>query len=200
MTWRLALAVVFLVGVGTTSRYRVRAHIAGGREPLNRREEGLPLLILIRLCGLILFGTLAVWFARPEKLAWAEFLAPDAVRALGLMLIGAAFAWIAWVFHTLGANLTDTVVTRRNHTLVTDGPYRWMRHPFYLALPVAGLGATLAAALWIPLPLSVLAFVLLALRARKEEENLVARFGSAYRRYASVTGRFFPRWRTGPAA
>jgi protein-S-isoprenylcysteine O-methyltransferase Ste14 len=28
--------------------------------------------------------------------------------------------------------LTDTLVTRREHTLITHGPYRWVRHPFYV--------------------------------------------------------------------
>ncbi len=40
---------------------------------------------------------------------------------------------------SLGKNLTDTVVTRRAHTLVTSAPYRWVRHPFYDALALAVL-------------------------------------------------------------
>jgi len=34
---------------------------------------------------------------------------------------------------------------------------------------------------------------LLAIRARKEEQNLIARFGDAYRNYMQQTGRFVPR-------
>ena len=45
------------------------------------------------------------------------------VRVTAVLLI--------WTLRSLGPNLTDTVVTRQAHTLVTRGPYRWVRHPFY---------------------------------------------------------------------
>ena len=35
--------------------------------------------------------------------------------------------------HTLGKDLTDTGVTRKDHELVTGGPYPFVRHPFYCA-------------------------------------------------------------------
>ena len=44
---------------------------------------------------------------------------------------------IVWAFRSLGPNLTDTVVTRRHHTLITRGPYRWVRHPFYDAVALS---------------------------------------------------------------
>lgn len=46
---------------------------------------------------------------------------------------------MTWTFIVLGPNLTDTVVTRKVHGLVTTGPSRWVRHPFHVAaLAVAG--------------------------------------------------------------
>ena len=56
------------------------------------------------------------------------------------------------------------------------------------------IGALLGAAL--------VGFVLLAVRSVREEANLEARFGDAYREYRRRTGRFLPRLRalrTGPA-
>ena len=47
---------------------------------------------------------------------------------------------IVWAFQSLGSNLTDTVVTRRQHTLITHGPYRWVRHPFYDAMACSIVG------------------------------------------------------------
>jgi len=44
---------------------------------------------------------------------------------------------LIWTLRTLGANLTDTVITRKEHTLVTSGPYRWVPHPFYDAVGLA---------------------------------------------------------------
>jgi hypothetical protein len=49
-------------------------------------------------------------------------------------------AW--WVFSSIGRNVTETVLTKADHTLVTTGPYRWLRHPLY-ATAAALLSVTL---------------------------------------------------------
>ena len=44
------------------------------------------------------------------------------------------------------------------------------------------------------------ALALLVIRTATEEGKLVERFGDDYRRYMARTGRFFPRFRSAPAA
>ena len=100
---------------------------------------------------------------------------------------------LIWVFLSLGKNITDTVVTRRDHTLVTTGPYRWVRHPFYLATGAAVVANSLVTANWFLALTSGLAFGLIVLRTRIEEEKLIERFGDDYRSYMNRTGRFLPR-------
>jgi Isoprenylcysteine carboxyl methyltransferase (ICMT) family len=96
----------------------------------------------------------------------------------------------------LGKNLTDTVVTRQQHTLVMHGPYRWVRHPFYDSAALLAVAVSLIAANWFLFVNGVVMFCLFIIRARTEEENLVARFGDSYRAYMERTGRFLPRIRT----
>jgi protein-S-isoprenylcysteine O-methyltransferase Ste14 len=100
---------------------------------------------------------------------------------------------LVWTFRCLGKNLTDTVVTRQTHTLVRHGPYRWIRHPFYDSAALLTLAVSLIAANWFVFVTGLMAFGLLIIRTRKEEENLVARFGDAYQTYMQRTGRFLPR-------
>lgn len=100
---------------------------------------------------------------------------------------------LLWTFRTLGPNLTDTVVTRRKHTLVTSGPYQWVRHPFYVAGGILMFANSLAAANWFILLAGTTAFLLIGMRTRIEEEKLIARFGDRYRVYMSETGRFLPK-------
>ena len=97
-----------------------------------------------------------------------------------------------WTFHSLGKNLTDTVVTRRVHTLVTHGPYRWVRHPFYVVVFLWGLSVSLLTANWLLALISVVAVTMLGIRTRVEEAKLSERFGDEYRDYARRTGKFFP--------
>ena len=102
-------------------------------------------------------------------------------------------ALLLWTFHCLGKNLTDTVVTRRAHSLVMHGPYRWVRHPFYDSAAVLAVAVSLIAANWFLGVTGLAAFLLLVLRTRTEEQHLVMRFGDSYRAYMQGTGRFLPR-------
>jgi len=111
----------------------------------------------------------------------------------GVPVFALALGLLAWTLRSLGANLTDTVVTRRAHTLVTHGPYRWVRHPFYDAMALVILAIALIAANWFVLGAGVVVFALLATRATTEEGKLLARFGESYRLYHERTGRFLPR-------
>ena len=100
---------------------------------------------------------------------------------------------ISWVFRSLGKNLTDTVVTRAEHTLVTTGPYRWVRHPFYSAAFFFFVAASLMSANWYLAVAGGLGSVLLAMRTRTEEAKLIERFGDEYLAYMQRTGKFLPR-------
>ena len=99
----------------------------------------------------------------------------------------------AWSPLCLWPFITDTVVTRKQHSLVTTGPYRWVRHPFYVSFAVAILANSLVTANWFIFAVGAAAFLLIVVRTRKEEENLIERFGDDYRRYMQTTGRFWPR-------
>jgi protein-S-isoprenylcysteine O-methyltransferase Ste14 len=94
----------------------------------------------------------------------------------------------------LGKNLTDTVATRKDHSLVTSGPYRFVRHPFYLSGLVSLVGGSLATANWFLLLAGLLPLGFLVVRTKTEEQKLIERFGDEYRNYMARTGRFFPRF------
>jgi protein-S-isoprenylcysteine O-methyltransferase Ste14 len=189
--FREALIVTTGLTVLVTAWFRVQSWRS--REPLDRRQEGWFILIALRLAAAAYFIGLVAWFVRPQSLAFAELPLPEALRwaAVGLTALAPPFQW--WTMRTLGRNLTDTVVTRREHALVTTGPYASVRHPFYLAVGSLMLGNAVGAANGFLLVSAVVFLGLIALRTGKEEANLEARFGDAYREYKARTGRFLPR-------
>jgi Putative protein-S-isoprenylcysteine methyltransferase len=126
-------------------------------------------------------------------MAWSDVALPIWLRWTGVGMIIIAVGLLVWTFRCLGRNLTDTVVTRQQHTLIVDGPYRWIRHPFYDSAALLMLAISLIAANWFLFVIGSVVFGLLIIRTRTEEENLTARFGSRYRTYMERTGRFFPR-------
>jgi protein-S-isoprenylcysteine O-methyltransferase Ste14 len=165
-------------------------------EPLDRKQEGLFILATLRPMGAVMFIALAVYLSRPSRMAWSSMPLPVWLRWCGVAMIFADGALLLWTLRSLGTNLTDTVVTRKVHTLVVKGPYRWMRHPFYDAVAVLLLGIALAAANWLLLVSGAIVFSLLAIRSAREEAHLVARFGNDYRRYMARTNRFVPSLRS----
>lgn len=189
--FQIALVAGFLIVFPIAVSYRIRSQATGER--LDRRQEGLFILLTLRPAGLLFMFSLVAYAIDPRWLAWSSVPLPTWLRWMGIVIYACAGASFLWTLHTLGPNLTDTVVTRRAHALVTRGPYRWVRHPFYVSVALLVLGSSLAAATWF-LPLVGVVFLsLLVARTRTEEEKLLARFGDAYRAYMAQTGRFWPR-------
>lgn len=163
------------------------------RETLDRRQEGAFILATLRPIGAAMWLSVVLYLINPSSMAWAAVPLPRWARWTGVALQVVAIVFLQWTLQSLGRNLTDTVVTRREAMLVTRGPYRWVRHPFYDSLALIVVALSLMAANWFFLLTGGLVFVLLAMRSSREEARLEARFGEAYRTYAARTGRFLPK-------
>ncbi len=150
-------------------------------------------LVALRLSGLALWVAALAYLIRPSSMAWASVALPHWLRWAGAVPGVAATALMYWTLTNLGKNLTDTVVTRAEHTLVQTGPYRWVRHPFYVTAALLIVSVSLLAANWAIALAGVAVVILLVIRTPNEERHLSARFGSQYQAYMDRTGRFFPR-------
>jgi protein-S-isoprenylcysteine O-methyltransferase Ste14 len=181
--------LVILLSIGVY--YRVKSWAAA--EPLDRRQEGVFILTTLRPIAAVLWLSVFAFLINPGWLAWSSVPLPTWMRWFGLGLSAAAVVTFYWTLSNLGPNLTDTVVTRRVHSLVMRGPYRWVRHPFYGCVTMLILSLALMASNWFLLVTGAAVVALLVIRTRKEEELLVARFGDSYRGYMARTGRFLPK-------
>ena len=187
---RIILLVGFavVVPVGTYHRLRSRTD-----ERLDRRQEGWLILMSRRLLALAGMVGLVAFLIEPSWMAWASLRLPNLARWIGVVFGVGAGGLLIWTFHSLGHNLTDTVVTRRNATLVTHGPYRWVRHPFYLATGMAMIAITLVTANGFLGITGTAAFLAIVARTSIEETKLIDRFGREYVEYMRHTGRFLPQ-------
>jgi protein-S-isoprenylcysteine O-methyltransferase Ste14 len=171
--------------------HRIRSQST--HEKLDRRQEGLFILATLRPLGAVYWLSVFAWMINPRSMAWASVLLPIWLRWVGVSALLAGAALLVWTFRTLGSNLTDTVVTRQQHTLVVHGPYRWIRHPLYSSAALFVVAISLVAANWVFLAAGIALLSILIVRTRTEEQNLVLRFGDSYRHYMDRTGRFLPR-------
>lgn len=106
-------------------------------------------------------------------------------------LIAGGFVLLASAWRVLYA-------AQRTHTLAVTGPYARVRHPQYIAFVAILLGFVLQ---WptfptvIMLPLLATMYVRLA---KREEAEVLAEFGDAYRSYMATTPAFIPRFQRAP--
>jgi protein-S-isoprenylcysteine O-methyltransferase Ste14 len=163
-------------------------------ESLDRWQEGNFILFTLRPLGTAAMLAVLVFVINPAWMAWSSVPLPASLRWIGVAIGALGGALLVWTLKHLGENLTDTVVTRKQHTMITTGPYAHVRHPFYVSAALAFLANSLVTANWFVFVTGALALTLLIVRCRTEEAKLIERFGDAYRDYMRRTGRFVPRF------
>lgn len=137
----------------------------------------------------ILSGSAAevVWLHRP-------FLPALAAPALVCLVLATWTRW--WVIQTLGRLWNVGIMDSTRQGVVDTGPYRWVRHPNYVAVFVELLALPLVHGAWITAALGTLAHVFV-LRARIAAEDRVLLADADYVARMGSKPRFFP---TRPAA
>lgn len=138
--------------------------------------------------------TFFIYILFPEILAWGAVPLPQWSRLTGACLGILALLWFVWIHQTLGNNLSVRIRIKDSQHLVTNGPYRWVKHPMYTAFYLLHIAAFLLTANWfIGVTWMAGLTTIILLRVSREEAMLLARFGEAYSKYAKNTGRFLPR-------
>ena len=104
---------------------------------------------------------------------------------LGIVLLGLSAL-------ALGKSLTAHPMPTKNAVLVTDGLYRFVKHPIYSGLILLSFGLTIAGGFF-PHTIFFIALVLLLNYKASFEEKLLASTYAGYAEYSKKTGRFIPR-------
>src|SRR5258708_4218141 len=184
--WFMLLSVIFL------------REVAGSFQTIaSSGVDGLAAARLVSRISLFSFFTLIAWLTlvRARPIAQAAGLQPRLSALLGvaahlastaLLLVGNVMAVAILV--RLGRSFSIMAEARR---LVTDGPYRIIRHPLYLAEQIAILGAFIQfASPWAAL-LVLAQFGFQLQRMRNEERVLLQTFPD-YDAYMNRTARLIP--------
>jgi len=182
---------IFFVGfiVGTVVR---KIYTVGSRgEKVVKRHKSTLDIVLISAAGgglaIPLFYLFSSWldFANYQLPAWTGWVG-TVVFATAILLL--------WRSHAdLGGNWSATLKIRSDHTLVTNGVYRHIRHPMYAAHLLWAIAQGLLLSNWLAGWALLVTFVPLYLvRAPKEEKMLLEHFGEEYRDYMGRTGGLIP--------
>lgn len=164
------------------------------RQSVNHRREGVKASwgseIVFRLA--VAAGVLlAIVLSRTAPAAAIRLAAVAAWIGLGLLWCGIALRF--WSFRTLGRYFTFIVQTSADQPVITDGPYRVIRHPSYAGILLAVTGLGLFIGNWLSLVSLTIAMACgLVFRIRVEERALLQNLGDDYRNYAATRKRLVP--------
>jgi len=190
--FRILAALTLFTGMGISSYFRIKADRETG-EKVSRKVDGTPMMTAIRIGGVILWLSPFVYLINPQWMAWSKIGLPEWARWLGIAIGIFCTFGIYWLFSSIGSGITATSATRKEHSLSTSGPYRWIRHPLYTFGTFFFISFGMTADNWFIASLGLLTFIVMAIRTPKEEANLIEKFGDEYRNYMNRTGRFFPK-------
>jgi len=143
--------------------------------------------VVIQIAGLV--AILMAFLCR--YMGWG--IVPGWAQWLGLAIGAFGLFFREWAVIRLGQYFSRVVEIEAGHRLVTDGPYRRIRHPAYTGMILVDFGIALAIGSWIG-ALLALVIVLSAVlyRINVEEALLIRAFGDEYRRYMAHTWQLFP--------
>ena len=171
-----------------------------------RRLAGLvPEQRLERFMWIVWVPLVAAWItlpylalARTHTLLAMPVFVHESAGYVALRWIAAVCALICLLLTSLcwsrmGTHWRMAVSLKGEEELITDGPFRHVRHPIY-ALSMLLMICSAVVVPTVPmLVVAVVHLVLMQLKARNEENHLLTVHGDAYRRYLARTGRFFPK-------
>jgi protein-S-isoprenylcysteine O-methyltransferase Ste14 len=191
MTKTLA-AIIWFVGLVAWYVIRHPFHrrakkVGVSKSLLDWRERGL---LAIGFLGLFVIPAIYVLTGFPASLD-RPFI--PWIAWLGLLPLIAAL-WLFRRSHVdLGRNWSITLEVRDQHTLVSTGVYRLIRHPMYSSFLLLGLGQALLLPNWFAGMSGIVgAAILFALRVSREERMMLEIFGERYRAYMTNTKRIVP--------
>ncbi len=187
-------ALVYWAGVWFQAR-RVRRRIgrSPNLKPRGAKERwlwaGWMLVVMIWLGQPFLAGSTT----SPALLRFPPALLHPAALVAGLALVLAGYAGTLWCYAAMGDTWRIGVNRKEKTSLVSLGPYRFVRHPIYLFQIVMLAGALLLVPTALSLFILALHFGCVLIKAADEETYLLGLHGEDYRAYQGRTGRLVPR-------
>jgi len=156
-----------------------------------RLEPGVSRIfrVLVFLIAIVLLASTRIPLRWLYLALWPSGLWPFWLGA-AVTIAGLLFA--VWAREHLGSNWSRSVTIKKDHELITTGPYAVVRHPIYTGILVGFLGMAIAIS-------EVRGFVVLALitlalwmKLSMEEKWMRAEFGEAYAAYSRHSSALVP--------
>lgn len=192
MTWYFVLlGLVALQRLGEllwsrrNLRRQARARAAAGLPPAPRAGGGTAWAVMVAL-------HVALLVAPAAEVHFRGAVVPPWVAVPAVAVWALAQVLRLWTLSVLGSSWNARGVVDEGLRLVTAGPYRWIRHPNYLAVVLEFLALPAAAGAWLSWGMLNLLHAPVLARRIRQEEALLARV-PGWREAMAGKGRLLPR-------
>jgi protein-S-isoprenylcysteine O-methyltransferase Ste14 len=166
-----------------------------GEEARTREEAKEPTgwRLIRRVSGLLMTAAAILYIVHPPFVGALSAPIPVWLRWCGVGLAAVSIPLLVWILRALGKQWSRKLELRKDHELVTSGPYAWVRHPMYVLILLSMSSLALISANWPLISLALICIISIYSRIGQEEEMMIQKFGNEYRLYQTTTGRLFPR-------
>ena len=188
----LVARIIYFLGLIAWIAIRYPAQHRARKMGIARSAGGMRdrVLLFIAMIGQFFIPLIYVATGWP---AFADYGFFPAEAWLGVLVIVASLVLFRVTHKQLGRMWSVTLELRENHKLVTDGLYRYVRHPMYSSFTLFAVAQFLLLQNWIAGPAGLVCFgILFFMRVRREEQVMVETFGDEYRAYMRRTARIVP--------
>lgn len=150
-------------------------------------EKSLVFLNFITMMIIPMLVVFSPWFDgyRMNLPTWA--------RIVSAVIFAANAILFFWVHKWLGRNWSPILEIKEEHKLITGGPYKFVRHPMYTQIWVWVIFQGLVLSNWALWISGIVAWaILFFIRVPREEQMMIAEFGTQYKEYKKRTGCILP--------
>lgn len=148
------------------------------------RKEGWTFPAAVIVYNSIIVGTIVEYIISTREIDYRVSIAGFLLGNLGLVLTISSMK-------RLGRFWGLSIEIKKNHRLIKDGVYRYIRHPYYVGVVFEVTGFILFANSYYMFPLAIFLFLILSLRIVIEERVMISVFGQEYEKYKREVGIFF---------
>ena len=196
-TFRWAFLILLVALLAMRVYFMVKVRRAGERLMPDKqavaREGGRGVFALRVIAFFALMAFLVMYIIGAKWIDAFLFPLPNWLRWVGFVIGLLSVIFWTWTQIHLDTQWSAQLQLRKEHRLITTGPYLRIRHPLYAGMLGWCISLSLLTANWIFVAVCALSAGGLLWRVPKEEQMMIEAFGEEYKAYMQRTGRFFPK-------
>ena len=172
------------------------ANVSGAKKGLKSKvsvTKEKPKTFLQKFPLFLSTSTLIVLILGTFQIGTLEYLKDhNAIRLIGLPVY-LIFSWIqVWSFKSLGDNYSQDIIIKKDHQLITTGPFSYIRHPQYFSQILINIGGTAATISYVLGVLTLVEIPIYIMRALLEDKLLAKYFADQFSAYKKKSGFMIP--------